>query len=433
MIVFIQNLKKHSALNIPMLQSAVFRLVGCLIVFLVQLLLARLMGPRHYGDFLVIGTVMQVTITLALFGMDELAARYIPFAISKNNHSGVKGFLKFSYRFIMLSSFLAGMGLFIFLLLYSKQFHISFSEALFWGVLAMPFVAFTVQASAILRALKKVKLSLLPALYFFPLTMAVFVMMYYNSYQKLTVDAAMLLSLGAIALVSFFLNKKVNSETNPLVKTAQPEYSKSKWLGSSAFLCLASFLGILLQRSDILLVSYFSGNTIAGTYAVASGLAAILSLGTSLVTVKFRNEFAQLLAAKQWKDARKYARDSTFRVLSIVLPAALLLIVSGRWILMLFGSSYTSAFLPMIILISGYLIRSAIGLSPVILQAAGFRKRMIVLQGVSLSFQLLLNSILISKLGMTGAAIGSSIGLILFEFSSYQLVKKKLKISAGVW
>ena len=216
--------------------SFVFRVLGLLLIYVSQVLLARLMGPKAYGDYTVIITIVNILLAISLFGMDTSALRFIPSALAKKEYGYVHGFIRFTYRLITFISIICSIALFVFLLAKAKKFNISFSEGLFWAVLLLPFLAFIYQASSVLRALQQIKTSMLPIYILLPIAISLGCAYYYNDHNKLTVDAAMMINLICTIGVCIYINKKAGRTVNLLVPEAESISRPGLWTSVSAIL-----------------------------------------------------------------------------------------------------------------------------------------------------------------------------------------------------
>lgn len=428
----IDEFKKSGKPDKLVLLSLIYRVVGLVLIFLLQVLLARLMGPKNYGDYTVIITVLNLLLVVSLFGFDSSVLRFLPSAIEKNENGNAFGFIKFSYRVIMVAALICSVLLFIFLLVYSKKFNIAFSEGLFWGVFLLPIMAFSFQAGSILRALRMTKLSLMPAYFLFPVFMAASCWYYFSTYNKLSVDAAMLINLGVSTVVCIFINRRAGKNVKKVLPEQEPVFNSKLWMSVSSILLLTSLLDLLLKQSDILMVGYFLGNTKAGIYAVAAKLATLAALGLSVADYVIMPKIAALYETKQFSSLQKKIRTASFQILSISLPVILGLLILGKPILTFFGSAYSEAYYPLVILLFGQLINAGTGMVGGLMTMTGHQKQFLAFYFVAIVIQFLLNALFIKLFGILGASIGTSIALIFLNICAYQFVKLKLKIRAGI-
>ncbi len=412
--------------------SFVFRVLGLLLIYLSQVLLARLMGPKAYGDYTVIITIVNILLAISLFGMDTSALRFIPSAIAKKEYGYVHGFIRFSYRLITFISIACSIALFVFLLAKAKKFNISFSEGLFWAVLLLPFLAFIYQASSVLRALQQIKTSLLPIYILLPVFISVGCIYYYSDHNKLPVDAAMMINLLCTVVVCIYINKKAGRTITQLVPPAESTARTGLWTSVSAIIFISTLLNMLLKQSDILFVSYFLGNTKAGIYGAAVKISTLVALGLSVTDYVFMPKIAALWEKRQVIRLQKLVHEGSRQILLITIPIAVVLLASGKWLLGFFGDAFSAAYLPLIILIIGQLANAVTGMVGGLLTMTGNQKMFLVFYIAAFFFQSLMNIILIPAFGILGASIASSAGLIILNVIGYRFIKRKLKISASV-
>jgi O-antigen/teichoic acid export membrane protein len=427
----LHELKKNGGISRPVFHALIFRLLGLGLIFLLQVMLARFMGPANYGDYTVIITTVNLFLVFSMFGLDSSILRFLPSYISKKNYSAAAGFVSFSFRVITFLTIVCSVGIFIFLLTKSRSFHISFSEGLFWGILLIPFLAFMYQSNSVLRALNRIKTSLLSVYFFFPLLMGVSCLYYYSTHNRLTVDAAMLINLLCTATISIYISRRSSKVLKDVAPTEEKSYERKKWLSVSGILFLTTALDLLLKQSDILMVSYFLGNTDAGYYAVAARLATLAALGLSVADYVFMPKISALFESRSFSKLQQFIRNSSLQILSIALPIIFLLLIGGKWLLDFFGKPFEEAYLPLVILLAGQLINAATGMVGGMMTMTGHQNKFFAFYLLAFIVQFTLNVFLIPSLGITGAAIGSSFSMIVLNFCAYSFVKRRLKIKAS--
>lgn len=429
----IQEFKNGGRLNRSVFHALLFRLSGLGLIFLLQVILARLMGPKTYGDYTVIITTINLILVLSVFGFDSSILRFLPSFIAKKDFASANGFVRFSYRTVAFLSIVCSIGLFIFLLLkHKKPNEIAYSEALLWGVFLIPFLAFMYQASAVLRALNKIKTSLLSVYFLFPVLMGISCLYYYYSHNnRLPVDAAMLINLGCSATICIFIIRRANKSLKKQVPSEITAFEGKKWLSVSSILFLTTALDLLLRQSDILMVGYFLNHTNAGYYSVAAKLALLASIGLSVADYVFMPKIAALYESRQLIKLQQFIRNSSLQILSITLPVVFLLLLGGKWILSFFGKEFSSSYIPLVILLFGQIINAMTGMVGGLMTMTGHQKTFFAFYLIAFIMQFFLNIILIQSIGIIGAAIGSSVSMVFLNLCAYTFVKRKLKIKAS--
>ncbi|HNS12243.1 MAG TPA: polysaccharide biosynthesis C-terminal domain-containing protein [Bacteroidia bacterium] len=415
------------------IHSLVIRAFGLVLIFCSQVLLARLMGVKGYGEYTVIITALNFIVVFSLFGMDTSVLRFLPSYLQKKEFQFAHGFIRFSYRMISALAVIGSIGIFIFLLTHSKKYHIGFSEAIFWSVLILPFLVFVNQASSVLRALQRIKASLLPAYFLFPVGMGIGWFYYDNAHGKLPVDAAMMINLIVTIIVFAIIYRKVTKSARKQIPIAEPKPERKLWLMVSATVLLTSFLNMLLKQSDILFVSYLLGNTMAGKYAAAAKMAMIVALGLSVIDYVYIPKIAAMWENRRLIGLQQMIKEASRQILIITIPIVLILIIAGKWILGLFGESFSASYVPLVILVCGQLFNALTGMVGGLLMMTGHQKVFLFLYFLSFCLQVSLNFLLIPVYGIAGASIASASAIILLNGLAYLYVKKKLKISAAAF
>lgn len=427
------QLKNTAGLYKSVSHSLLFRAIGLLLIFLSQVLLARLMGAKGYGDYTVIITAVNFLLVISLFGMDTSVLRFIPSALSRQEHGTVHGFIRFSYRLITFISILCSIGLFIFLLAKAKKFNISFSEGMFWAMLLLPFLAFVYQASSVLRALQQIKMSLLSVYMLLPLGISAGCLYYYYANNKLTVDAAMMINLLCTVLVCFYINRKAGRIVKQLVPDAELTARRRLWTTVSATIFITTLLNMLLRQSDIFFVSYFLGNAKAGIYGAAAKMSALVALGLSVTDYVYMPKIAALWEKRQLIKLQKLIKDGSRQILLITIPIAVVFLVFGKLLLGFFGEAFTSSYLPLVILVIGQLVNALTGMVGGLLSMTGHQRIFLFFYAVAFGLQFVLNFILTPWLGILGASIASASGLVVLNILGYMYVKQKLQIRASAF
>ena len=410
-------------------RTLLFRLAGFLLAFGLQVMIARMMGVAHFGEYIIILTMLNIFLGISLFGFEKSSDQFLPVYMEKKQYAEVKGFARFSSRFVMLVSLVCSVLLFMFLVYRAKRFHISFSEGIFWGLLTIPFLAMMNHALSILRATGGKTMGWMVTM-LLPVMTGILMTWYYSSHGKLSIDAIMLIMLCCTAVVSFALTRRAKAFVRTISsRSVMPE---RRWLSVSFGFFIIAFFGILFKSVDIVMTAVLLNYKSAGLYAIAVQLAAMTILGLNVVRSIFLDKVTDLHDKKQLLKMQKVISASSLQALSISMPIAFLLILFGRRLLGLFGEPFMDAYVPMIILLASGLISCFTGMVNGLMIKA-YPKTLIFYVCLTLAIQVFLNLILIPSWGIIGAATGSAISVILLNVFSYSYIRRKLHIRAMVF
>ncbi len=417
-----------------MRQTFIIRLLGLGFIFLNQTLLARMMGAKGFGDYTVIFTWINFLTAFSLIGFDTSVLRFYPALASKLQWNKLKGFLTFSRRIILFLSLLASACILFYLIGNSRRYNLSFSEALFWALLLLPFLNFINYYSTVMRALRKIKTSLLSVYVLLPLSVSIACLIYYQlNHGVLKADAAMFIYLCCAICVFIFISRRLKSEVRPRLENAEPEYERKRWLSVSFTLFIISLITLALKRLDVLFISVYLGNTHAGIYAAAAMISSFVPFGLTVVDYVFTPRISELHENHQHEKLQAMISTSSRIIFIITLPVALGTIIFGKYLLGIFGTAFIASYLPLIILTIGQLVNAWTGMVAAMMTMTGNQRTFLALYLLAGVLDVALNFCLVPSFGMIGAATASAVSLASLNLAMYFIVKKKLGIKASLF
>jgi O-antigen/teichoic acid export membrane protein len=175
---------------------------------------------------------------------------------------------------------------------------------------------------------------------------------------------------------------------------------------------LAGLGQIALQRLDIVLVAVLLDAVSAAVYTAATRFVALSQLGNSAVAQAVQPKLASLLAIGDRSAARTVYQTATAWVVLATWPIHLGVIAVAPYIVKLFGPGYGGAE-PVIVLLAGaMLIATGCGMVTVVLVMAGKTWWNLINIGVSLSLTIVIDLVLVPRIGIIGAGVGWAVALV---------------------
>ncbi|MFM9026500.1 MAG: oligosaccharide flippase family protein, partial [Bacteroidota bacterium] len=415
-------------------ESMLFRLSGMVLIFLLQLLLARLMGPRRFGDYTIVITWMNILLVFSLFGFDQAVARFLPEATAVKDYSKARGFMKFSGIWTMLMAVLCGTVMLLYLIDHSKRGREGFSESMFWVLLALPFLVYVYRSASILRAFHRIKASMTPITIVFPIMMAAACAYFYWKHDYLTVDAAVFRQFACTVIIALLISRSTGKRLREKMGGAEASYDAFVWMRTASTFLIGSLIQILLTQTDILLTGWLLDHTRAGYYAIAVRITSLVAFGLTVTDYVFLPKITEVIKQGKKKQAQQLVNDASRQILFMAVPVVLLLVFSGSWLLGGFGDKFeTAAYVPMLILLTGQVVNAATGLSAGILNAAGHRMTYFLISGGSALVQMALTYFLLPKFGLVGAAVSSTSIRVILNVLCYRATLHHLGIRSSIW
>lgn len=192
------------------------------------------------------------------------------------------------------------------------------------------------------------------------------------------------------------------------------------WLGG---------LYLLNNRVDLILIGTLRGAHDAGLYAVATRAATLVLFVSQAANMALAPRIASLYHTGDQVRLQRLITAAARRILIATLPLAILLVTAAWWLLYyLFGASFTPAARPLQILAGSQLAAVAIGSVGVILNMAGHERRSMVGLSIAVVLNIVLNLILIPRLGPEGAAIATGASIVFAQALMWYWIRRRLHL-----
>jgi O-antigen/teichoic acid export membrane protein len=198
-------------------------------------------------------------------------------------------------------------------------------------------------------------------------------------------------------------------------RTAQRRLANANPRGFWAFTTprgIASLASITLQRIDIVLVAILLGPVQAAVYTAATRFLVAGQLGNMAISMAAQPRFTELFALGDRRSANVIYQVTTAWLVLLTWPLYMLAIVYGPEVLSVFGHSYKAGAAVMLILGLTMLLATACGQVDMVLITTGRSSWSLVNGLLAVGVNVSLDLVLIPRYGITGAAIGWAIAIM---------------------
>lgn len=175
---------------------------------------------------------------------------------------------------------------------------------------------------------------------------------------------------------------------------------------------VASLTSVILQRIDIVLVAIIRGPTDAAIYTVATRFLVVGQFGNMAISMSAQPRFTELFAAGDKRNANVIYRVTTAWLVLLTWPLYLLAIIYGPQLLAVFGHSYSAGDDVMIILGVAMLFSTACGQVDMVLITTGRSSWSLANGLLGMTVNVGMDLALIPRYGITGAAIGWAVAIV---------------------
>ncbi|GEM_PF-5345250 len=417
-------MSKNSYLKKAASLSFIVKIIGLLISFLLQIVLARTLNLSDFGAYNYLSSLSILLVAFCLLGFDKVSLKFIPEYIEKG--ISTLRYERYAIKAASLSSFLILTLILIFGAGYiEKTVDVSIELVALWCV-SIFFMAISSVYAGLIQSIKKPVVSQFNELVLKPLVIMVGVgSVALNSQLKLY-DALLLLLAASLlsALTNFICWKKMGSK-----------YRHGSVAVSSGWMSTGlGFLGITLcntalNQIDILMIGSMLGAEQGGIYSVAVKITNLLTL----FLVAFNVVAAPMITAFYVKGdmvglqnllqtVSKYV--SLFTVL-----CAICMYVFIDHLLALFGEQFSAAEYSIYILGLAKCVGAITGSASYLLSLTGYQKQVLVILSSSVALNIFLNYILIGKAGISGAALATAITMVIWNLAMFIFVLRVFNLN----
>ena len=176
---------------------------------------------------------------------------------------------------------------------------------------------------------------------------------------------------------------------------------------------VANLAQITIQRIDIVLVAIILGPAEAAIYTAATRFLVAGQFANSALSQAAQPRFAELFAVDDRRGANVVYRATTAWLVVLTWPLYLLAVIYGPEILSVFGHSYRAGDTVMVILGLTMLVATACGQVDMVLITTGRSSWSLANGLMAVVVNVTLDVLLIPRYGITGAAIGWAVAIII--------------------
>ena len=210
---------------------------------------------------------------------------------------------------------------------------------------------------------------------------------------------------------------------------AEPVVSRREFWRYTGPRGVAAVAQLTLQRLDIVLVASMLGAREAAIYTAATRFVVLGQLGSQAVALAVQPKFSELLAKQDLAGAQHVYKMSTAWVISVTWPIHILVAVLAPIILLMFGAGYEEGRWVMVILAGSMLVATGCGMVSMLLVMAGRTTANLVNVAIALTANLVLNILLIPRLGIVGAAIAWALSIVLSNLAPLFEIRLSMGLS----
>ncbi|MFO1170442.1 MAG: oligosaccharide flippase family protein [Hyphomicrobiaceae bacterium] len=409
------------------------RVLSAGIAYLTQVVLARWMGSYEYGIFVFVWVWVLILGGLSSLGLNIAVIRFVPEYKERNEAALLRGVLLGSRLLTVAVSTSVALAGLLGLRVLGHVIDSHYVLPLYLALFCLPLYTLTDMQDGIGRAHSFFNLALLPPYVVRPLLILVAMVAAHALELPMVASTAAgcaIIATWATGLVQLaMMQRRLKRETGDGPYAFEP----GLWLSTALPIFMISGFELLIQNTDVLVLTYFEAADSVGVYYAALKTIGFISFVHYAVGSAVASRLSMLNARGDRDGLESFVRDAANWTFWPSLGAAAMLLVAGPTLLSLFGHGFESGYPVMFAMVVGYLIRASVGPAEFVLRMLGEQTSCAIVFGVSALFNVMANLLLVPHFGLMGAAISSSATLSGAALAFHAIARRRLGLKLGVW
>ncbi|MBL4760629.1 MAG: oligosaccharide flippase family protein [Mariprofundaceae bacterium] len=404
-------------LGLEVVWVALLRATSVLLLFLMNLLLARHLSVQEFGLFSFAFTMASACALFASLGFPIALMRLVPPALDVQNYPVVRGLLIKSYQITLLCSLLLALLMIpIAMFMFSGET----SQGLLYAAMLLPSLSLLVLHGGAFRSIHYIRESV-----FWGQLLLLLLMVLALEWVSINhIDTAVYVYVGFASLIALIGLFRLIYIVPNQVLASQSEYKTRTWLHLTLPMAVVAGFQFLIERVDVVLLGFLSDMQTVGIYHAASRIAVLISF--ILVTINFI--FApRLSSAFHAGDMQRFAAliQASIRWSSAAaLPLLLAILIWPEYLLKLFGSDFVTGTTILQILALGQFVNALTGATGIALVMIDRQRLVAMGLLVAVSLQIILSVLVFPYYGASGIALVTVAVSAALNVSWYATIKQ---------
>ena len=419
------NLKLASVLSLAI------KVIGAVLSYLMIVVFARLLTPEEYGRF---ATGLNSAIILAAlggFGFSTGIMRFWPKYIAEHDAARAKGAMLAGYVIVILGGIGILFATFVCALIL-PLFGVTTDIGFLSTIAAMGLViGISDYSNNLLRAQGSVIFSMLPRDVLWRVLSPAFA--YLLAREGLALSGTVSLIISCAVLLALNIGQVISafSRLGHFGAVSTHWNLNGAWRQHLPF-WFAAFTYTLIQQFDVVIVGALLSKADAGAYFAAQKTAQLLGLVLIAGGLATAPTMAKLYHSGQNVALQALCRKLSIAIVVVTTSGYLFLMIAGKIMLGFFDPSFVAAYPLLLIIGFGALVDAISGPNSYLMQMTSYEKDYLKIMVVCYACVLIAQFLLIPRFGSLGAAIASSLGVVMWNLWSITVLRRKARLDPSL-
>ncbi|MFK7901671.1 MAG: lipopolysaccharide biosynthesis protein [Nitratireductor sp.] len=405
------------------------RIASAAIAYFSQVLLARFMGEFEYGIYVAVWIWAVILGGLVCLGFQTGIIRFISEYRSDKRESLLRGSIFSAITISMVSATIIAMiGAAIVYFYGDHLFESYYYIPLLLATTCLPLLALSEVHDGIARAFDMPRIALAPIFILRPLLILGIMLIAILAGYEVDAKSAIIATIIAVYITALYQFIVLKMKLKPELGTTSRSYTPKAWFKVTLPIFLVEGFYNLLTNVDILILASYESPEKVGIYFAAAKTLALVHFVYFAVKAAAAHRFASYLSSGNKQEYENFINETIHWTFWPSLFLALVMLVLGKYFLMLFGESFAVGISVIWILTLGIIVRSSVGAAESVLTMSGKQNLCALVYAVSLCVAITLCIILIPIYGLNGAALATTLTLCCEALGLYLAARYSLDL-----
>ncbi len=404
------------------------RIAGAGLTYLSLVFIARWLGPYQFGIY-AYATGWALLLSLpATLGLPSAVLRFLPEYLSQERWSRAAGLIRGAPAYVAAAGVAIGLCGVLVVLGFSDGIAPHYVTPLIVAFATVPLLALIHLIRDLARSLGLAGLAFGPRGLAHPLMIIAMVGLLWVSGANPTAVAVLAVIFASLLAIVLGQRQAVISRLPQPVRSSRPKTVSRDWLRVSFPMFLTSGFAILLNKTDVLMLGAYATPEDIAVYAAAAQTAGVILTPLGAVLALAVPKFAVLNGQGRRGELQTLVSGIIHWIFWPSLLGVTAFILFGAEILSLFGATFAVGSTALAILALGHLVSASTAPAAPLLNMTGHQNAVAWVFGCSAAINIILNTLLIPRFGIVGAASATAISTVLCNVWPFILARRRLKI-----
>jgi O-antigen/teichoic acid export membrane protein/CelD/BcsL family acetyltransferase involved in cellulose biosynthesis len=415
--------------------SAAFliRIVSALLAYVSQIVLARWMGMHEFGVFVYVWTWTLLIGGFADAGLAAAAQKFIPEYAKLESFAHVRGFIAGSRWLAAGLATALALAAIVAIKLAEPLLEQSAVIPLYIACFCLPIYALCSVQDGIARCYNSIGVGLMPSFIIRPiLLLALMAAAHFSGFEN-DATTAVICSVIAFWIVGLTQTVLLQRSLSGSVPVGDRAYELVNWISMSLPIVMVTGFYVLLTYVDIIILQQYRPPEDVALYHAATKTLTLVTFVYFAVSAATAHRFSEYQTAGDHVRLQAFIAKATQWTFWPSLAMTALVLALGQFLLMLFGSDFTTAYPLMFALAFGLLARASIGPSERLLVMVGQQKACASAYAAAFAINLVACLVFIPLFGGMGAALSTSFALLAETIILFRVVRRRLGLYSFIF